>query len=596
MTTVHEAFEQAVKDAAPGRVAVRFLGEELGYVELNARANRLARTLRDRGVGLETPVGICMERSLDMMVALLAILKAGGSYVALDPKQPRSRHALLLHDGGIDVVLTQPSLREPFEGLAASVIVEHPAAGDPALDADLGIAVGPEHVAYVAYTSGSTGKPKGVAVPHRAVLRLVRDPNYLSVSSDDVVLQFAPIAFDASTLEIWAPLLHGARLVVFPPGEPSLDELANVIHDEAITIAWLTAGLFHQMVEGPIERLAGLRYLLAGGDVLSVPHVNRAVAALPKTRLVNGYGPTENTTFTCCHVISRAVETDSVPVGVPITGTRVYVLDAELQPVPDGEVGELCAGGEGVARGYANQPDLTAERFVPDPFDGAPGARMYRTGDLVRRNADGVFEFVGRSDGQVKVRGFRIELGEIESAMRADPELGDVAVVAPKHARTGRRLVAFFVSEHEIAVPQLRRRLAASLPPYMVPSSFVRLESLPLTRNGKVDRTALEARTIRDRPDVGVAFRAAQGDMEEWLAALWADLLEVGEVGVDDDFFELGGHSLMASEITRQIAMEHDVSIRARHFYQNATVAELARLVQSMSERKPAPAGAAALP
>ncbi|MGP3983829.1 amino acid adenylation domain-containing protein [Streptomyces sp. KR80] len=582
--SVHEHFERHAA-LVPEATAVSCGTERISYAELNAQANRLARLLRDRGVGRGDNVGICAERSLEVIVALLAVLKAGGGYVALDPRQPRERHRTLLTDAGITVLLTQERLLGGLDGLAEETVVldRLGAAGlDRYSGTDLGLPADPDSPAYVAYTSGSTGSPKGVVVPHRAVLRLVIEPNFLTVGPDDAVLQFAPLAFDASTLEIWAPLLNGGRLVVFPPYEPTLDQLAETVEQEEVTILWLTAGLFHQMVEGPIHRLSGVRQLLAGGDVLSVAHVNKALAALPGSRIVNGYGPTENTTFTCCHVMTEPVESETVPIGVPITGTQVYVLDEELRPVSGGEAGELYAGGEGVALGYLGRPAQTAERFVPDPFGPRPGGRLYRTGDLVRRRPDGTVEFLGRADNQVKIRGFRIEPGEVEAALLARPEIGDAAVVAQQHERSGRRLVAFYVCDQGISVPELRRSLGTTLPPYMVPASFVRVTALPLTPNGKVDRTALGRLVTRERPDVGTDYRAPQGEVAEALAAIWGDLMEIDDVGVDDDFFELGGHSLMATRITAEIAALWDVEIRPRDFYENPTVSELAEAVERL--------------
>ncbi len=579
MNSVHEVFEHRAA-LTPDAIAVNCGPDRYTYSELNVRANRLARHLRENGVGQGEKVGVRVERSLEMVVGLLGVLKAGGCYVAPDLRQPRERLRTIFADAGIKVVLTQahllPELEEPA---VRPVILDR--AGDGLDGTDLGLPGDPESPAYVAYTSGSTGVPKGVVVPHRAVLRLVVDPGFVTIGADDAVLQLAPISFDASTLEVWAPLLNGARLAVFPPYDPTLDQLAETVENERITMLWLTAGLFHQIVEGPIARLSGVRHLLAGGDVLSVAHVNKALAALPGTRIVNGYGPTENTTFTCCHVMTRPVESATVPIGEPVGGTRVHVLDESLRPVPYGQVGELYAGGEGMALGYLGRPAQTAERFVADPFGVRPGDRLYRTGDLVRRRPDGVVEFVGRADNQVKIRGFRIEPGEIEAAMLARPKIIDAAVIAERHGRDGHRLVACYVSEADISVPELRRRLASTLPSYMIPASFVRVEALPLNANGKVDREALrrDVEVGRERPDVGIDYRAPQGPVEEALAGIWRDLLEIDEVGADDHFFELGGHSLLAIEIIGEIAGTWGVPIELRTFYENATVADLAKVI-----------------
>ncbi|MFE0046787.1 amino acid adenylation domain-containing protein [Streptomyces albireticuli] len=582
--TVHELFERRVA-LTPDATALSRGAERIGYAELNARANRLAHLLRERGVAPGSNVAVCAERSPEVIVALLAVLKAGGAYVALDPKQPYERHRTLLADSGATVLLTQEHLLAGWDGLPEPVghpvLLDRP---DPSLAdrpaTDPGLPGDPERPAYIAYTSGSTGTPKGVVVPHRAVLRLVTEPNFLTIGPEDAVLQFAPVAFDASTLEIWAPLLNGARLAVVPPGEPGLDQLAETAENEGVTIMWLTAGLFHQMVDGPLHRLSGVRQLVAGGDVLSVTHVNKALAMLPGIRVVNGYGPTENTTFTCCHVMTEPVESDTVPIGVPVTGTRIQVLDEQGRPVTGEEPGELYAGGDGVALGYLGRPEQTAERFVPDPT--APGRLLYRTGDLVRRRADGVVEFLGRADHQVKIRGFRVEPGEIEAALLARPEITDAAVVAQEHTRTGRRLVAFYVADHGLSVPELRRGLARTLPPYLVPAAFVRLMAMPLTLNGKVDRAELRKDVNRDRPDLGSDYRAPEGEVAEALALMWGDLMEIDGIGADDDFFELGGHSLMATQITADIATLWGVEVPPRAFYENPTVAELAQVVEEL--------------
>lgn len=577
--SVHAAFERRAA-AFPESVAITLSGRGVTYAELNARANRLARHLRDRGVGLETPVGICMDRSVDTVVALIAVLKAGGYYVALDPRQPRERHSTLMEEAGVRLILTQEQLLARVSGLADVLVLDSDSLELTDLPtSDLGIPVQADHAAYVAYTSGSTGRPKGACITHRAVLRLVQPGNFLEVEPDDAFLMFAPLAFDASTLEIWAPLLNGARLVVLPPGEPSLAELAEAVVRERVTVLWLTAGLFHQMADGPMARLTSLRQLLAGGDVVSPHHVNRTFAALPGIRLVNGYGPTENTTFTCCHVMEAPVEGDTLPIGRPVTGTQVYVLDDRLRPVPDGESGELYAGGTGVARGYVGRADLTADRFLPDPFSAVPGARMYRTGDLVRRRSDGVVEFLGRLDRQVKVRGFRIEPGEIETALLAHPGVKNACVVVHTHPEAGKRLAAFYVCADGIGAADLRELLGRSLPPHMVPSAFVRLDALPLTGNGKVDRAALTARRLRERPETNADFRAAQTPVERQLAYLWADLMGLDEVGVDDDFFELGGDSLLVTRIVGHVAERYGVELRPRDLYLSATVAELAATI-----------------
>jgi len=449
--TVQQLFE-AQAEQTPDAVAVVYEGEQLTYAELNKRANQVAHHLRKHGVGPDVLVGIMMERSVEMVVGLLGILKAGGAYAPLDPAYPQERLAFMLRDAAVPVLLTQERLRESLLEHQAQVI---------RLDADweaiagesaenLPSAATAESLAYVMYTSGSTGQPKGVAVTHRSIVRLVKNTNYVELSSREVFLQFAPVSFDASTFELWGCLLNGARLVVFPAGTPSLEELSQVLVEQQVSTLWLTAGLFHQMVDDHLQGLKGVRQLLAGGDVLSVPHVERVLRELPECQLINGYGPTENTTFTCCHrVPAEAQLGSSVPIGRPIANTQIYILDAHLQPVPVGVAGELYIGGDGLARGYLNRPALTAERFIPDPFSREPTSRLYRTGDRVRYLTDGTIEFFGRFDQQVKVRGYRIELEEIEAVLSEHPLVEQAVVMAREDAVGDKRLVAYVTQNPE---------------------------------------------------------------------------------------------------------------------------------------------------
>ncbi|GAA3034241.1 non-ribosomal peptide synthetase [Actinokineospora globicatena] len=558
--------------AAPRRIAVRQGARRLSYAVLDERSARLAALLRERGVGAERPVGVLVERSVALPVALLAVLRAGGCYLALDPAWPAARRTALLADAGAEVVLTQRSLADAVDP-AATVVLDDPDLVLPERGPDA--VVHPDSLAYIAYTSGTSGKPKGVCVTHRAVARLAVDNGFLDVRPDDVFFQYAPVAFDASTLELWTPLLNGATLAVAPAGELSPVELAEAVRAESVTTLWLTAGLFHQVVDTALDALSGLRYLIAGGDVLSPSHVDKAVDGLPGVTVVNGYGPTENTTFTCCHPVTAALTTPTVPIGGPINGTGVRLLGEDLTPVPDGEVGALHATGAGLARGYLGQPAATAAVFLPDPH-GAPGSRMYRTGDLARVLPGGALAFAGRLDRQVKVRGFRVEPEEVERALLRHPDVTEAVVVAQDDPHGGRRLAAFYTSDFAVPVAELRRALVTELPRALVPSSFAKLDELPLTANGKVDRAVLAARTTRRRPDLGTDPLPPEGPLQEWLVQLWADVLGLEPVGVDDDFFELGGHSLLATQITTEVSAEFGIALRARTFYEHPTIGELA--------------------
>ncbi|MDG4765805.1 non-ribosomal peptide synthetase [Solwaraspora sp. WMMD406] len=563
----------AQADLRPDAVAVDGPGRPpVTYASLDTQAGRVAAGLAARGIGPGDTVALTASRQVSTIVALLGILRAGAAYLALDAQLPAEQRERIRRDAGATVSLDDAACVE---------LCGH----DPGPTAGRRSAAHPSGTAYVAYTSGSTGRPKGVRIPHRAVWRLVHRPTYVQVGPGDAVLHAAPLAFDASTFEIWAPLAAGARIVLPPAGALSLADLAQVIREHRVTIAWFTAGVFHQMVDTQIEALAGLRYLLAGGDVLSAAHTDRVLAELPGVRLVNGYGPTENTTFTCCHRVTDPVGTGPVPIGPPIDGTTTYILDGRLRPVPDGHIGELYTGGEGVATGYARRPGATARRFLADPFARSAGARMYRTGDLARRRPDGTLEFHGRVDRQVKISGFRVEPEAVEAALVAADGVRDAAVVATPSVTGTRRLIAFVVLDPILpaSLLALRRTLREQMPAYAVPSSLVPVDRLPLTGNGKVDRAALVARPVCQERNVTAPYVAPRTPVEEALATLWMDLLEVSSVGVDDDFYELGGYSLVSMQITNEVADSFGVAVAPRSFYENPTVAGLARLVERAS-------------
>ncbi len=577
---VHELFE-AQADRAPEAIALVAEERELTYRELDRQANQLARRLRTLGVGLETPVAIFMERAPETVIALLAVLKAGGAYVPLDVAYPRERLAFMLDDVGAPVLLTQARLLgelPPYPGRVLCLDADWPSVSRES-DTRLASGTTAEALAYVMYTSGSTGRPKGVSVVHRSVVRLVKNTDYVSLGPDEVFLQLAPLAFDASTFEIWGSLLNGARLVLFPARIPSLAEVGDALHRYRITTLWLTAGLFHQVVERQLDSLGGLRQLLAGGDVLSARHVKRVLEQHEGVRLINGYGPTEGTTFTCCHPMTDASQVgQTVPIGRPIANTRVYVLDGHRQLVPIGVPGELCIGGDGVARGYFGRPDLTAARFVPNPFDES-GERLYRTGDLARYRPDGVIEFLGRIDDQVKIRGHRVEPGEIEAVLVEHHAVQDAVVVASEDRAGHKRLVAYVVPHHgdEPTGAELRSHLKATLPDYMVPTAFVVMDVLPLTANGKVDRSLLPPPPW----DLGAARPtvAPRTPLEERLAAIWTEVLGVDRVGIDDDFFERGGHSLTATQLVARVRDEFGVDLKLTALFDAPTLTGFAMIL-----------------
>jgi amino acid adenylation domain-containing protein len=562
--TIDRLFAAAAR-VAPESVAVAMGGESLTYGELEGRSNQLARHLASRGVGPGSRVGISTERSLEMVIGLLGILKAGASYVPLDPKDPAERRVFVRRDAETALVLDRQAIQDPAIAGESDEAVEAP--------------VSATDEAYVMYTSGSTGEPKGVVVTHRNVVRLVTGQTYAEFGPDEVFLQMAPLAFDASTFEIWGALLHGSQLVLYPAESVDLSELRTTLERNGVTTLWLTAGLFHQVVDTDVGALGGLRQLLAGGDALLPDRVSQAMRALPGVRIVNGYGPTEATTFSCCFDAGSGVQfDDSVPIGRPVANASAYVLDGKLQPVPVGVPGELFIGGDGVARGYLNRPELTAERFIASPFG---DQRLYRTGDIVRWRPDGQLEFIGREDLQVKVRGFRVEPGEVEAALAAYPGVRDAAVVAPAGPDGNRRMVAFVVADAGVGEPELRAHLGEQLPAYMVPSALSLEEGLPVTPNGKVDRAALSDRAaegglssdLAEEPKVAPA--GAGSETETVVAGIWSEVLGVEAAGPEDDFFALGGHSLLAMKLIHDVNDALDVELTIRSLLVEPTLGAL---------------------
>jgi amino acid adenylation domain-containing protein len=572
--TVHgRVAAQAAK--SPDAVAVSCAGRRLTYGELDAAANRFAHALLARGAGPEQLVGVCLDRSIELPVVLLAILKTGAGYLPLDPGYPAARLRFMVADARPAVIVTGVSdvdMDAPVVPLGEILREQWPVSAPPS-------AADAENQAYVMYTSGSTGTPHGVSVPHRAIVNLVGAGSYVRFAPDEVFLHAAPLAFDASTFEIWGALANGARLAIFPGRHPAPAEIGEVIRRDGVTTLWLTAGLFHRTVTDQLADLRPVRQLLAGGDVLSVPLVRQAVAGLPECRIVNGYGPTEATTFTCCHPIS-GVTGDSVPIGTPIDNVTVYVLDERLNPVPRGEPGELYVGGAGVTRGYTNRPALTAGRFVPDPFSTRPGARMYRTGDRARWSG-GALEYLGRRDRQVKLRGYRIELGEIEAALSALSHVREAIVVVSTDGAGDKQLTGY-VTGTEISGTQLRESLAGRLPEFLVPSVIMVLDRLPLTANGKVDRAALPAPRLPAR-----AGRAPQTPAEQLVAGALARILGTGRVGADDGFFELGVNSLQVMRLTAQVREISGTSLSVRDVFAARTVAGLAARLGVMRGENP---------
>ena len=583
-STIHRVFAEQV-ERTPDAIAVVDQERSLTYRELDRRANQLARRLQLLGVEADTCVGLCVERSLEMIVSILAILKAGGAYVPLDPSYPAERLAFMMQDTNTPLLLTQQHLADqlPPSG-AAKLLIDQEWAQISELSDEPFPCIGTgEHLAYINYTSGSTGMPKGVCVPHRAVLRLVKNNPFVDFSADQVFLQFATVSFDAATFEIWGSLLNGARLVLFPFQRASLSELGAALRRYQVTTLWLTAGLFHQMVDHHLEDLRGIKQLLAGGDALSVLHVKKVLNELKGIRMVNGYGPTESTTFACCYSMSDPEQVGtSVPIGHPIANTQVYVLDRQMNPVPVGVPGELHIGGDGLAHGYLNRPDLTEERFVFNPFAADPDSKLYKTGDVVRYLPDGRIEFLGRMDNQVKIRGYRIELGEIEGVLAEHPNVKSEVVLTESDPSGEKLLVAFVVlhMRREEEEAELRKHLRAKLPEYMVPSHLAIVEELPLNAIGKVDRKKLL--TMDWRSGAAEAdHEEPRNELEAKLAKIWSELLNLETIGIHHNFFEIGGHSLLATRLMTRISDVLGAEIPLRDFFAAPTVAGLAAAIEA---------------
>lgn len=612
---IHELFEQQA-ERTPDATALLFENRELSYGELNRRANQLAHYLRSQGVGPETLVAICLERSLEMVIALLGVLKAGGAYVPLDSDYPRERLSLMLSDMRATVLLTAIELmdRLPDEPDRCAQVICVDAMGERIAqesEENPRSNLAADNLAYVIYTSGSTGKPKGVQITHGNVVRLFKQTEpWFGFDERDVWTLFHSCAFDFSVWELWGALNYGGRLVIVPYYiSRSPDEFYDLLRQQQVTVLNQTPSAFRQLIQaeeaGKSSAGLRLRLVIFGGEALDIqslrPWFERHGDERP--RLVNMYGITETTV----HVTYRPLAITDLNsaaasvIGGPISDLKAYVLDRRRRIVPVGVPGELYVGGGGVARGYLNRPELTAERFIPNPFSDRPGGRLYRTGDLGRYRANGDLEYLGRVDTQVKVRGFRIELGEIEVALSQHPAVRECVVISREDLPDDKRLIAYVVlkprrepgydrasdadRKHMRAPPSstfpsddLRRFLKEKLPEYMVPAAFVELESIPLTNNGKIDRRALPD-PDRSRLDSQETFVAPRTAVEQKLAEIWGSLLRLAQVGVRDNFFELGGHSLLATKVVARVRDAFQIELPLRSLFESPTVEGLAEFV-----------------
>jgi amino acid adenylation domain-containing protein len=582
-STIHRLFEEQV-ERTPNALAVQDDERALTYREINAKANRLARYLRSKGVGAQALVAICVERGVELVVGLLGIMKAGAAYVPLDPSYPFERLAYMIEDAAPPVLLTQSSLRDGLQGCTAQILAldEHidEIAAQDADNLHTNEALSQHQLAYVIYTSGSTGKPKGVMVEHGAVvnflLSMQREPG---LAASDCLLAVTTISFDIAALELYLPLVAGAK-VVLASRAAALDarQLIALMERFEVTVLQATPATWQMLIGSQWRGRSNLK-ALCGGEALTTElsaQLVRRVGAL-----WNLYGPTETTIWSSARQIVEADQSaPAEPVGGPIANTQIYLLNGCREPVPIGVAGEIYIGGAGVARGYRNRQDLTAERFVVDPFSSEPQARMYKTGDLGRWRADGTIEYLGRNDYQVKIRGFRIELGEIEAQLARHEHIKEAAVVAREDAPGGKRLVAYIVPREshdgasDLGAEDLRIHLRASLPDYMVPSAFVILDRMPLTLNGKLDRRALPL--PNDDAYASREYVPPHGEVEESVAQIWQDLLRIDRIGRRDNFFELGGHSLLVMQAVARIESQWSIEVPIQSMFECPTLSEFA--------------------
>jgi amino acid adenylation domain-containing protein len=575
---------QAAK--TPQAIAVVHGAEQLSYAGLNRRASQLAHYLRALGVKPGDRVALHLDRSSQLVVAELAILKCGAAYVPIDPALPDERKVFMASDSGVSLVLALAGGNWP--ALATVTRVDLDGSPETACAADnLAPAGDNDTIAYIMYTSGSTGQPKGVMVPHRGIKRLVLENGYAAFDASDRIAFAANPAFDASTMEIWGALLNGGRIVVIDK-EVFLDpfRFAGALEQHAVTALFITTAVFNQCAAIVPDAFGKLRYLLTGGERCDPAAFARVLEAGKPGHLIHCYGPTETTTYATTYEITAVDPAQAtIPIGRPIANTQAYLLDTHGEPVPVGVTGEIYIGGAGVACGYLNRPELTEERFVPDRFSGLPGALLYRTGDLARWQADGNLVHLGRNDFQVKIRGFRIELGEIEAKLAAHPAVREAVVIAREDSPGDKRLVAYVVA-HETAgmetvdAETLRSHLSVNMPEYMVPAAYVMLAALPLTPNGKLDRKHLPA-PAADAYAVG-RYAAPEGEIETVLAGIWSELLQIERIGRHDNFFSLGGHSLSILQVVN-LLKQKGVRISASDVFTYPTVAGLAEHIAQLN-------------
>lgn len=578
---IHRLFEKQV-EKTPNAIAIVYKDEQLTYQELNQRANQLAHYLQFLGIKLEDKIGVCIERSPLMTIAILGILKAGGAYVPLDAAYPVERLTFMLEDVKCPILLTQTHLSNqlPVDDIKQVINIESEWENISQYSSDnLLTQVTPDNLAYIIYTSGSTGTPKGTEIPHRSLIGFMFGVDYIKLDADNIWLQHSSVSWDMLTWELWPSLVCGGRCVLFPDNIPTPENLSRVIKEQGVNILFLTTALFNLIIDTMPEGLSGIKQLLFGGESVSVPHVHRALKLLPETQILHGYGPSECTAITSCYRLPKQLDENiaSIPIGKPIGDRKIYLLDRNLRRVPVGVPGEVYIGGKSVARGYLNQSMLTHEKFIDNPF--VDGDTLYKTGDLVRRLSDENLEFLGRIDNQVKIRGFRIELGEIETVLTNYSEIREAIVTIREDQPGDKSLVAYIVPHnHQLTTRDLRNFLSQKLPNYMIPNAFVFLDKFPLTPNGKINRLGLPAPNISQQ-NLGIEFVAPRTSTERELVTIWTEVLQLTKVGIYDNFFELGGHSLLATQLISRLKETFEIEFPFRYLFENPTISQLAEKV-----------------
>ncbi len=573
--TLYQLFEEQVTNN-PQQIAVKYEDKSLTYEQLNKRSNQLARVFRNNGVGVGKVVGLMVDRSLEMIVGILAILKTGGAYLPIDPSFPKGRAAYMLEDSNASLLVGYKEFmcELDYSGKTIDIREQSLYQGD---GSNIGQVNSSDDLAYVMYTSGTTGKAKGILTTHYNIVRVVKKTNYIEIKPEDKLLQLSNFAFDGSIFDIFGSLLNGASLLLLKEEEIlEISKLAKIIQEEKITVFFVTTAMFNMIVTTKLEALKNVRKILFGGEQISVSHTAKALEYLGENKIIHVYGPTETTVYASYYHINEVnEERETIPIGKPIANTRIYILDRDNNLQPIGAPGELCITGDGLAKGYLNRPELTAEKFIDNPFG---EGKLYKTGDLARWLPGGNIEFLGRIDHQVKIRGFRIETGEIENQLLKHEEIKE-AVVVVKKEESGKSLVGYIVSEKELSVSALRKYLAKELPEYMIPAYFVALDKIPLTSNGKINRKALPE--VDGKIDTGVEYLAPGNDIEEKLVKIWEEVLGIEKVGVNDNFFDLGGHSLLVIKIHAQIDKLYPNKVKITDLFSLTTIKEMGEYIKN---------------